>query len=579
MTSLLEKLLSSASTRLRVGAGPWISGDITAQAGAGMTIVDVGQTITISASGGGSALPSPYTATIPVSGPYLDGLLITGPAGSYPSTDPPPLVLRGRDNTDTTNDKNGGSVIVRGGDLALANVGGNGGGSAILQGGDGPYPGAARMVGGTSPIGGGYCQLQGADATTADTPGGGIDLFGGDALGSAEGGRFYFAGGFSPTGIGGGFSVACGSCGGGANGAAVSIAAGQSASGTGGTCELFGGPSVSGPGGPAGLFGGEGGGSSTGGGCQVSGGPGGATGSGGGLTLKGGLSYGGAGKVGGNVTLTGGHATGTTGTGGSAGVAGGDGTATGGAVDIRGGVGPAPGTVFVSGGAATGSGTGGASTFAGGAGGSTGSGGDVAVIGGASSGGTSKLGGTASIAGGAASGTTGIGGEGRVSGGDGTATGGDVRLTPGLGASSVPGRTRVTRGALDVEESTAVGKQRSQTAILTTATVAATLAYSYAMGASESVSIVVLATADNGTTTGEVVKKAVFRRAVADNSGNANQQGGGSTFDASVAAFKLSHDVTIALNGNTIEVKVVAAAATSTLWTVAVSLVTRTGPV
>lgn len=84
------------------------------------------------------------------------------------------------------------------------------------------------------------------------------------------------------------------------------------------------------------------------------------------------------------------------------------------------------------------------------------------------------------------------------------------------------------------------------------------------MATSESVSITVVATADNGSTTGEVVKPAVFRRTTGDNSGNASQQGGGSTFDASVAAFKLSHDVTIALNGNTIEVQVVPAFSANT---------------
>lgn len=153
-------------------------------------------------------------------------------------------------------------------------------------------------------------------------------------------------------------------------------------------------------------------------------------------------------------------------------------------------------------------------------------------------------------------------------------------LTPGTGASSSVGRTRVTRGAFQVEESTAVVKQASETcAPLTTATTTPTLVYSYAIGTSESVSITVLATADNGTTTGEVVKKAVFRRTTGDNSGNASQQGGGSTFDASVTAFKLSHDVTIALNSNTIEVKVVAASSGSTLWAVGVSIVSRTGPV
>ena len=98
------------------------------------------------------------------------------------------------------------------------------------------------------------------------------------------------------------------------------------------------------------------------------------------------------------------------------------------------------------------------------------------------------------------------------------------------------------------------------------------------MATSESVSITVLATADNGTTTGEVVQKAVFRRTTGDNSGNASQQGGGATFDASVTAFKLGHDVTIAINANAIEVKVKAAAATSTLWAVGISIVSRTGP-
>ena len=247
---------------------------------------------------------------------------------------------------------------------------------------------------------------------------------------------------------------------------------------------------------------------------------------------------------------------------------------------MAGGAGPVGGILYCIAGTSTGANAGGSASYAGGAGGSTGNGGGASLSGGSSgSGGTSKVGGSATLQGGAGAGTTGIGGDAVVVGGNGVGTGGDVRLTPGAGAGSTFGVTRTTRGAFAVGESTGVSKQQSETcAPLTTATTTPTLAFSYAMGTSESVSIVVTATADNGTTTGEVVKKAVFRRTAGDNSGNATQQGGGATFDASVTAFKLSHDVTIALNSNTIEVKVVAASSGSTLWAVAVSLVTRTGP-
>ena len=52
MGTLLDKLTAGFS-RLRVGAGAFLSGDITLQAGAGTTIDTAGNTITIASSGGG----------------------------------------------------------------------------------------------------------------------------------------------------------------------------------------------------------------------------------------------------------------------------------------------------------------------------------------------------------------------------------------------------------------------------------------------------------------------------------------------------------------------------------------------
>lgn len=56
MTSLLESLLSRGLSRLRVGAGPWLSGDITAQPGAGMAIDAAGNVLTFSATGAGAGV-------------------------------------------------------------------------------------------------------------------------------------------------------------------------------------------------------------------------------------------------------------------------------------------------------------------------------------------------------------------------------------------------------------------------------------------------------------------------------------------------------------------------------------------
>ena len=190
---------------------------------------------------------------------------------------------------------------------------------------------------------------------------------------------------------------------------------------------------------------------------------------------------------------------------------------------------------------------------------------------------TNVSGGGATVRAGSGKGT-GVGANVRIIAGEtsgGAGVGGDVNISAGSAAA----RVTVKKGSFWIEDATSVAKQGSATALLTTATTTATLAYSYALGTSENATITVSATADNGTTTGNVIKKAIFRRAVADNAGAANQQGGGATADLSVVAFKLSHDVTIALNGNTIEVKAVAAAATSTLWTVCVSVESRTGPV
>ena len=64
----LAKMLlagGGSATRVRSNANAFLSADVTFAQGTNVTLSQVGQTITISASGGGgSALPSPWTATV-----------------------------------------------------------------------------------------------------------------------------------------------------------------------------------------------------------------------------------------------------------------------------------------------------------------------------------------------------------------------------------------------------------------------------------------------------------------------------------------------------------------------------------
>lgn len=137
-------------------------------------------------------------------------------------------------------------------------------------------------------------------------------------------------------------------------------------------------------------------------------------------------------------------------------------------------------------------------------------------------------------------------------------------------------------GRLVVQESSGVVKQIADTcAPLTTTSTTATLVWSYALGTSEHIWITVQATGDPGTAAafGGVVYTAAFRRTVGDNSGNAQQCGTTGDISPNVGVLKNGFAVTIALNSNTVEVKVVAPNATSTLWSVTVGGQARTGPV
>ena len=528
--SLLERLLAGAASRLRANGNAYIGGDVTLQQGTNVSLTQLGSVITIDAS------LAALTRVRANASPFISGD-VTFANGTG-------ITLSQVGSTITINATTGlpspytATLVTYAG---IAN-------SLLITGPSGEYEYPAHPP---------SVVIRGRDNTDLDT-----DSYGGDAL---------LVGGDLPAGNNGG------------NNGGVAWARGGNGP-IAGSGWVSGGLTLveNGTAGNAVLFGRSGSDHTT-------------------LTdVHGGIAsvYGGDGKgagTGGYVEIKAGYT--PAGTGGATNISGGNGT-TGGDVAINGGgtagANANGGSVYVLGAGGAGTGSGGTCSVAGGAGGTTGDGGALTLSGGAAgTAGSGKLGGNASLVGGASTGTLGSGGGVDITGGAGiaggtatvaggngtTSVGGNVNLQPGTGTGSSVGRTRVTRGAFTVEEATAVGKQLSETAILTTATTTPTLAYSYAIGTSESVSITVLATADNGTTTGEVVKKAVFRRTTGDNSGNASQQGDGSTFDASVTAFKLSHDVTIALNSNTIEVKVVAASSGSTLWAVGVSIVSRTGPV
>ena len=94
---------------------------------------------------------------------------------------------------------------------------------------------------------------------------------------------------------------------------------------------------------------------------------------------------------------------------------------------------------------------------------------------------------------------------------------------------------------------------------VTTSSTTATLLTSRGINTNETISVTVDCLHDNGTATGRTVYTAVFRRGA----GSATTETAAVDITPS-SAMKKSHAVTIALNGNTIEVKVVAATSTST---------------
>lgn len=580
--SLLERLLAQGTSRLQSNGNAFLSGDVTLQQGTNVTLTQLGQVITVNASlaaltrlranaspyisgditfsGGGvsqlgntitiagGGLPSPYTATLVTYESVANSLLITGPSGAYNNSQPPSVVVRGRDNTDGSPDGAGGDVYLVAGNLPAGSGSGNGGGFARVMGGNAPIPGPGWITGGLTTEENGTAGnasifgRSGADHTTlTDVNGGSATVYGGDGKGTGSGGSATVQGG-------GGLNPGPG------------YLIGGNASGGNNT------------GGFTYCLGGVGNGSGAGGSCSVVGGQGGSTGSGGALQFAGGASTGGTSKAGGSVTIDGGAASGTTGVGGSVSLTGGTGTATGGAVGMAGGSGPVGGGLYCVAGDSSGANTGGSASYLGGSGGSTGNGGSALLGGGASgSGGTSKVGGSATVQGGSGTGTTGIGGDGVVAGGTGTGTGGDVRLTPGGGAGGTFGRTVVTRGDFCIEDGAANCKQRAITAaaITTASTSPSAVVWSFPMPTNWMATVTVSASGDNGTTNDNTVYKACFRR------GAGSAATSHAATDAGLPAFKNGHAIQIALNSNTIEAKLVPGAATSTKWVVTVGVEER----
>lgn len=256
MTSLLEKLLSSASTRLRVGAGPWISGDITAQAGAGMTIVDVGDVLTFSASGGGSALPSPWTATVDGS----DNLTVTAPTVTNANGANATIKGQSAHETGAPASWEGGSITIEGGDTDATDAG-IPGYARILGGGTGGLGGGRAWVQGAHGIyTGGEAVVQGGNASYVDGAGGSISVLGGDGgTGSgAFGGPIAITGGTASGGQGGTLYLTGGA---GRLPGDVVIVGGEHTAGTdeaGGAVIVRGGAGNANYGGRVALFGGEG---------------------------------------------------------------------------------------------------------------------------------------------------------------------------------------------------------------------------------------------------------------------------------------------------------------------------------
>lgn len=547
MASLLEKLTAGFS-RLRVGAGAFLSGDITLQAGDNVTITPAGNVITIASDGGGSGtgLPAPYTAE-------LDGanLVVSAPDVAS-SSQAPSITIRGVTNTGAE-DPGGGDVVIEGG--GATHGGGNDSGTAILRGGagsGGQHGGTALVEGGASsdPLNGGYAIVRGGPTTATDGVTGSVIVETQTPLGDGASGDISINTGATSPGNGNTGTVGIGT--------GDAYGSGSSGGLTIGTGDANGGGSAGGltiRAGSTTVSGGEGGDVTVSAGAT-------AAGNGGNVTITCGAGAGTA-QHGGNLNVTGGSHLGGAGAPGK----GGDVTITGGA---------------------SANDTGGVATLRGGSGTSAASGGGARVIGGDAAG--AANGGEAYVAGGVGP----AGAKVSVCGGKGTSTtGGGLELSAGYCTSGTsPGVTigildaggaqvpwcvataayfLINRGRLDVTDPTGVARQRAITAApITTADTSAHLAWSYAVPEGTSGTIVVQAGADNGTLASDVVYKATFRFPTG---GSLAISHAGA--DASMAGFADGHSITFTLSGSTLQVNVKAAAATSTKWTVTGGIVER----